>query len=115
MEKWLDCRAMIASKELAQLHSVKNGILQNVCSASPKMDADLGKSARMHTARLTNTLAKGLTIVAKCSGYVENYTTIGLRFSGYGAAEVFIDFAEELKHTETNPMCKIHKSRVTSR
>ena len=41
----------------------------------------------------------------KCSGYAEKYTTIGLRISGYGAAEVFIDFAEELKHTETNPMC----------
>ena len=40
------------------------------------------------------------------------YTTIGLRISGYGAAEVFIDFAEELKHTETNPMCKIHKAVV---
>ena len=26
--KWLDCRARITSKELAQLHSVKNGILQ---------------------------------------------------------------------------------------
>ena len=44
----------------------------------------------------------------KCSGYVENYTTIGLRISGYGAAEVFNDFAEELKHTEANPMCSIH-------
>ena len=44
----------------------------------------------------------------KCSGYVENYTTIRLRMSRYGAAEVFIDFAEELKHTETNPMCSIH-------
>ena len=43
------------------------------------------------------------------------YTTIGLRIPGYGAAEVFIDFAEELRHTETDPMCKIHKSRCTSR
>ena len=42
------------------------------------------------------------------------YTTIGLRTSGHEAAEVFIDFAEELKHTETNPMCKIHKSCRTS-
>ena len=38
----------------------------------------------------------------------------GFRISGYGAAEVFIDFAEELKHTETNPMCSIHSSRRTS-
>ena len=31
-----------------------------------------------------------------------------LRISGYGAAEVYNDFAEELKHTEANPMCSIH-------
>ena len=31
--------ARITSKELAPLHSVNNGILQNACSASPKMDA----------------------------------------------------------------------------
>ena len=36
---------------------------------------------------------------------LKNYTTIGLRMSRCGAAEVFIDLAEELKHTETNPMC----------
>ena len=42
-------------------------------------------------------------------------TTIGLRILEYGAAEVFIDFAEELRHTETDPMCKIHESRCTSR
>ena len=40
----------------------------------------------------------------------EDYTTIGLRISGYGAAEVVVDFAEELRHTETNPMCSIHKT-----
>ena len=39
---------------------------------------------------------------------------IGLCISGYGAAEVFIDFAEELRRTETNPMCSIHKSCRTS-
>ena len=39
---------------------------------------------------------------------LKNYTTIGFHMSRYGAAEVFIDFAEELKHTETNPMCSIH-------
>ena len=30
-------------------------------------------------------------------------------YSRIWTAEVFIDFAEELKHTETGPMCKIHK------
>ena len=39
---------------------------------------------------------------------LKNYTPIGLRISRYGAADVFIDFAEELKHTEANPMCSIH-------
>ena len=61
----------------------------------------------MRIARLKNSQAKRLKrmVTKVCSGYVEKYTTIGLRISGYGAAEVFIDFAEELKHTETNPMC----------
>ena len=60
VEECLDCRARVTSKELAPLHSAKNGTLQNVCSTSPKMDADLGRSALMRIARLTNSLAKGL-------------------------------------------------------
>ena len=36
--KWLDGRARITLKELAPLHSVKNGILQSACSTSQKMD-----------------------------------------------------------------------------
>ena len=58
--KWLDSRARITSKELAQLHSVKNGVLQNACSTSPKRDADLLKSALMRIARLTNSRARSL-------------------------------------------------------
>ena len=58
--KWLDCRARITSEELAQLHSVKNGILRSGCSTSPRMDADLGMSALTHTARLTKSLARSL-------------------------------------------------------
>ena len=116
--QWLDCRARITSEELAPIHSVKNCILQNACSTSPKMDADLVKSALMRIARSMNGPARSLKrMVTKMrSGYVENYTTIGrLRISGYGAAEVYNDFAEELKQTEANPMCQIHKSHVTSR
>ena len=37
----------------------ENGILQNVCSTSRRMDADLGKSALMRIARFKNSLAKG--------------------------------------------------------
>ena len=58
--KWLDCRARITSKEHAQLHSVKNGILRSACSTSPKMDANLWTSALTHTARLTDSLARSL-------------------------------------------------------
>ena len=58
--KWLDCRAKKTSKELAQLHSARSGILQSACSTRQKMDADLVKSARMHTARLTNSPARNL-------------------------------------------------------
>ena len=47
----LDGPARITSKELAPIHAVKNGILQYASSTSPKMDADLGKSAPVHTAR----------------------------------------------------------------
>ena len=60
MVESLDGPARITSRELAPIHSAKNGIFQNACSTSPRMDADLGKSAHMHTARLMNNLAKGL-------------------------------------------------------
>ena len=55
-----------------------------------------------------NSLAKSLEHGDKSAVCMLKITTIGLRISRYGAAEVFIDFAEELKHTETNPMCSIH-------
>ena len=43
MEKCLDCLARITSKELAPIHSVKNGILLNACFTSRRKDADLGE------------------------------------------------------------------------
>ena len=56
--KCLDGPARITSKELAPIHSVKSGILQNACSASPRVDVDLGKSAFMRIARLKNSQQK---------------------------------------------------------
>ena len=53
-----DCRARITSTELAPIHSVGNGTLQNACSTRPRVVADLGKSALMRIARLMNSLAK---------------------------------------------------------
>ena len=55
----LEVLARITSKELAPIHSVKNGILQNACSTRPRLVADLVKSSRMHVVRLMNNLAKG--------------------------------------------------------
>ena len=106
----LDGPARITSKELAAIHSVKSDILQDVCSTSPRVVADLGKSALMRIARLTNSLAKGPTRMVTKSA-----VAMLKKHEGYGAAEVFIDFTEELRHTETDPMCKIHESRCTSR
>ena len=39
----IDCLARITSKELAPIHSVKSGTLQNACSTRPRVVADLGK------------------------------------------------------------------------
>ena len=55
----LDGLARITSKELAPIHSVKSDILQNACSTSPRVVADLGKSALMHIVGLMNNLVKG--------------------------------------------------------
>ena len=43
-----------------------------------------------------------------CCVQLIKYTTIGLRLSRYGAAEVFISFTDELRDAETNPMWSIH-------
>ena len=55
----LDGPARITSKELAPIHSEKNGTLQNACSTRPRLVADLSKSAHMHIVRLMNNLVKG--------------------------------------------------------
>ena len=55
----LDGPARITSKELAPIHYVKSGTLQNACSTRPRVVADLVKSAHMHTVRLMNNLVKG--------------------------------------------------------
>ena len=58
MVECLDGHARITSKELAPIHSVKSGTLQNACSTRPRVVADLEKSALMRIARLMNSLAK---------------------------------------------------------
>ena len=53
------CHARITSKELAPIHSVKSGTLQNACSTRPRVVVGLGKSAHMHIVRLMNSRQKG--------------------------------------------------------
>ena len=48
----------------------------------------------------------------KCSSYGERDKEFGLCIPGHGAAEVFIDFTEELNHAETKPKCTIHKNHT---
>ena len=55
----LDGPARITSKELAPIHSVKNGTLQNACSPRSGVVAKLVKSGHMHIARLMNNQEKG--------------------------------------------------------
>ena len=54
----LDGPASIASKELAPIHFVKNGIHQNACSTCPREVAELENSALTRIARLKNSLGK---------------------------------------------------------
>ena len=54
----LPCKDCLKGKKTTPF--CENGILQNACSTSRRMDADLGKSALMRIARLMNSLAKGL-------------------------------------------------------
>ena len=115
--EYLDGHARITSKDFAPIHSVKSGTRQNSCSTRPREVVELVKSARMHIVRLMNNFVKGpkKNNDKNAVAFFEEYTTIWLRISGYGAAEVFTDFAEELRQMETDPMWKVHEFRCTSR
>ena len=54
----LDGPARIASQELAPIHSVKSGTLQNAYPTRLRVVVGLSKSARMHIVRLMNNLVK---------------------------------------------------------
>ena len=90
-----DCLTRITSKELAPIHSVISGILQNACSTRPRVvDEQPGKRSKKKGDKSAVTMLKS-TRQLGCHIKIWN-------------REVFIDFAEKLKHTETNPMCQIH-------
>ena len=58
----VECRdglARITLEELAPIHSVKSGTLQNACFTRPRVVADLGKSVHSHIVRLTHSRRNG--------------------------------------------------------
>ena len=109
--EWLDCRARITSKELAQLHTVKYGILRSACTTSQKISA-LYAFRQVHEQLSKSSQKNG---DKNAVAILKSTRQLGCVFSGFGVAEVFIDLTEELHHIEANPMCSIHQSRVASR
>ena len=113
----LDGHARITSKELAPIHSEKKWhpseclfyksedgcrIGEKCSYAHSQIDEQPGKRSKKNDDKSAVAMLKITRL-------------LGCVFPGYGAAEVFIDLVEKLKHTEANPMCSIHQSRVTSR
>ena len=66
VEECFDGPARITSKELAPIHSVKSGILQIACSTSPRVDAELVKSALMRIDRFKKSPVKSLCTTPFC-------------------------------------------------
>ena len=69
----LDGPARITSKELAPIHSVESGTLQNACSTRPRVVGDLGKKCsyahRQFDAQPSKRFKKNGD--KKCSGHIE--------------------------------------------
>ena len=55
----VDVLARITLMELAPIHSVQSGTLQNACSTRPRVVVGLGRSAHSHFVRLMNNLVEG--------------------------------------------------------
>ena len=116
VEECLDCPARITSKELAPIHSVKNGIPRECLFYKSEKGCRFGEKCsyahrQVEEQPIKRSEKNGDKIAVAILKISRQF---GLRISRYGAAEVYNDFAEELKHTETNPVCKIQQSRCTS-
>ena len=81
MEECFDCPARITSKELAPIHFVKSGTLQNACSTSRRKVADLEKNALTRMTRLKKSQTKskknGDTSAVAMSKKDEHHQTTG--------------------------------------
>ena len=106
VEECLDCRARITSKELAPLHSVKRGTLQNDLFYK----FENGCSFREKCSYAHRQVDEQPSKRSKKNGDKSAVAMLNItrQLGSVCQAEVFIDFAEELKQTETIPMCSIH-------
>ena len=115
----LDGPARITSKELAPIHSVKSGILQyallykseNGCRFGEKcsyahrqVEEQPSKRSKKNGDKSAVAMLKKheqhkRTVRPVVYDHSSNTQQLGLRTSRYGVAEVFIDFAEVLRHT----------------
>ena len=136
VEECFDCPGRITSKELATIHSVKKEassrklVLQDqewlsvwgwmqiwrkvLLCASPGWWTTKQKVSKRMVTKVQWLCWKGMRSL-KEQGDLFWTLVHQVHISGYGAAEVFVDPTEELKHMEPNPMCKVHQSRCTSR
>ena len=95
-------------KKLAPLHSVKNGILQSACSTRPIKDANSGASAFVHTTKVDE--QHGKRSKNNCDKSAVSLLKITRQLGCVlQDMEPKSSFTEELRHTETNPMCSIHQ------
>ena len=98
------------------------------------MDADLGKSALVRIARLTNKPSKfskknddksAVAMLKKNehpyrtgrpvkNAYTSHTRQLGCVFQDMEPPKSSSIFTEELRHAETNPTCEIHESYCTS-
>ena len=78
------------------------------CLQDGRRDANSGISAPSHTAGLRNspsTKGQNRMVTKVQLPMLKESQNLGRVFQDMEAAEVFIDFTEEVRHTEANPMC----------
>ena len=116
VEECFDCPARITSKELAQLHSVKKWHPPECLFYKTKSGCRFGDKCSFAHRQVDDQPSKKSKKNSDKSAvaFLKNTRQLGCVFSRYGAAEVFIDIAEDLRHGETNPTCEIHESYCTS-
>ena len=133
MVECLDGPARITSKELAPIHSVKSGTLQNACSTRPRGGCRFGEKCSYAHRQVDEQPSKrskknddksAVAMLKKDEQHDRRERPVDITthqihdnwlcLSRHEAAEVDVNLTEELRHAETNPTCEIHESHCTS-